>query len=244
MIPFRFASAAVHFTRFGRPGTSLCGGAGAVAGAARSGRSVYLSGVSRLGRMALAAGVRDRLQTRVLLGCTGESIWEWDREVEEGPAVSLWLARLDGVQLVPMHSATGAHSGRCQYHRMARSTGGRLAGAGHDAGRGRSLFVSCRPDGGAVERGPAGPSGRGRHGQWCGRAGRMPIAAGSASYRTRRRGRPAQRAGASHDRRVARLSSDRPPLDCDEGRRQPGSGVGGQAGFAAAQDDLRLPGDQ
>lgn len=51
----------------------------------------------------LAARVRQRLGTRVLLGGTGEFVLGVGREVEEGPAVSLWLARLAGVQLVPMH---------------------------------------------------------------------------------------------------------------------------------------------
>jgi small ligand-binding sensory domain FIST len=37
------------------------------------------------------------------LGCTGESIVGGAREIENEPAVSLWLARLPGVSLTPMH---------------------------------------------------------------------------------------------------------------------------------------------
>jgi len=48
------------------------------------------------------ARIRDRLQVRCLLGCTGESIIGTGRECEEEPAVSLWLARLPGVELLPM----------------------------------------------------------------------------------------------------------------------------------------------
>jgi len=44
-----------------------------------------------------------RTQARVLLGCTGESIVGGAREVEDGPAISLWLARLPGVSVEPMH---------------------------------------------------------------------------------------------------------------------------------------------
>lgn len=37
-----------------------------------------------------------------LLGCTGEAIIGGSQEIEAGPAISLWLARLPGVTLVPM----------------------------------------------------------------------------------------------------------------------------------------------
>ena len=51
----------------------------------------------------LAARVCNRLGTDVLLGGTGEAIVGTGREVEEMPAVSLWLAHMDGVRLIPMH---------------------------------------------------------------------------------------------------------------------------------------------
>src|SRR5262245_61261761 len=53
---------------------------------------------------ALAAGVRERLAPRCLLGCPGESIVGNGREVEDGPALSLWLARwAKKVELTPFH---------------------------------------------------------------------------------------------------------------------------------------------
>lgn len=51
----------------------------------------------------LAARVSARLNTDLLLGGTGESIVGTGREIEGQPAVSLWLARMEGVRLVPMH---------------------------------------------------------------------------------------------------------------------------------------------
>ena len=51
----------------------------------------------------LAARACELLGTTNVLGCTGESIVGSGREVEEGPALSLWLARWPGVQLTPMH---------------------------------------------------------------------------------------------------------------------------------------------
>ncbi len=50
----------------------------------------------------VAADIRRQTGTRVLVGCTGESIVGEDREVEGAPALSLWLASLPGVRLVPM----------------------------------------------------------------------------------------------------------------------------------------------
>src|SRR5947209_4192644 len=38
-------------------------------------------------------GVQQRLAPRCLLGCVAESVVGDDREVEQGPALSLWLAR-------------------------------------------------------------------------------------------------------------------------------------------------------
>lgn len=51
---------------------------------------------------AIADCVRSRGIARHVLGATGESIIGEDREVEEGPAVSLWAIRLPGATLTPM----------------------------------------------------------------------------------------------------------------------------------------------
>lgn len=53
------------------------------------------------GRM--AAGLHTRLGAKTLLGCTGEAIVGGDHEIEEEPAISLWLASLPGCQVQPMH---------------------------------------------------------------------------------------------------------------------------------------------
>ena len=51
----------------------------------------------------LAGEIARRTQARTLLGCTGEAIVGGAREIEDGPAVALWLARLPGVTIEPMH---------------------------------------------------------------------------------------------------------------------------------------------
>jgi small ligand-binding sensory domain FIST len=43
------------------------------------------------------------LGTQNVIGCTGEAIVGGNREVEEGPAIALWLAQLPGVRIMPMH---------------------------------------------------------------------------------------------------------------------------------------------
>jgi small ligand-binding sensory domain FIST len=54
----------------------------------------------------LAAAARQQLGARCLLGCVGESIIGNDREIEDEPAVSLWLARWTGaVEQTPFHLA-------------------------------------------------------------------------------------------------------------------------------------------
>ncbi len=52
---------------------------------------------------AVARQLGDLLGPTVLIGGTGESIVGTGREVEQQPAVALWLARMDGVDVVPMH---------------------------------------------------------------------------------------------------------------------------------------------
>ena len=53
----------------------------------------------------IAAEANRLLGTSNLLGCTGEAIVGTAREVEEEPALSLWLARWPGVRITPMHLA-------------------------------------------------------------------------------------------------------------------------------------------
>jgi small ligand-binding sensory domain FIST len=51
----------------------------------------------------LAADACDALGTENLLGCTGESIVGTGREVEDDPAISLWLAQWSGVKTARFH---------------------------------------------------------------------------------------------------------------------------------------------
>lgn len=52
----------------------------------------------------IASTLTERLKPRCLIGCNGESIAGNDREVESGPALSLWLARWSSqVALEPFH---------------------------------------------------------------------------------------------------------------------------------------------
>lgn len=51
----------------------------------------------------IAGQVCDRLGTENLIGCTAESVAGTGREVEGETALSLWLARLPGAQVLPMH---------------------------------------------------------------------------------------------------------------------------------------------
>jgi small ligand-binding sensory domain FIST len=59
----------------------------------------HLGAAELLGRT-----VRERLAPRRLLGCVGEAVIGTGREVEQGPALSLWLGRWAGpVTLEPFH---------------------------------------------------------------------------------------------------------------------------------------------
>src|SRR5581483_8092905 len=54
----------------------------------------------------LADGLRAQLGARWLLGCPGETIVGGDREVEQAPALALWLARWPApVEITPFHLA-------------------------------------------------------------------------------------------------------------------------------------------
>jgi small ligand-binding sensory domain FIST len=49
----------------------------------------------------IAATLQERLAPRALLGCVGEAVIGNDQEVEEQPAVSLWLGKWAGVEIEP-----------------------------------------------------------------------------------------------------------------------------------------------
>ncbi|QDU61596.1 FIST N domain protein [Planctomycetes bacterium Pan216] len=51
----------------------------------------------------LSKEIRQRTSARVVIGCTGEAIIGEGKEVEQQPAISLWLASLPGMTVDPMH---------------------------------------------------------------------------------------------------------------------------------------------
>lgn len=51
----------------------------------------------------LASEIGQRSGARHLLGCIGESIVGGPHEIEEAPAIALWMARLPGASIQPMH---------------------------------------------------------------------------------------------------------------------------------------------
>ncbi|MFP6764116.1 MAG: FIST N-terminal domain-containing protein [Planctomycetaceae bacterium] len=51
----------------------------------------------------LAESIQRRIGTEVLLGCAGETVAGNEREIEAGPALSLWSAVLPGARLEPFH---------------------------------------------------------------------------------------------------------------------------------------------
>jgi small ligand-binding sensory domain FIST len=65
----------------------------------------------------LAQLVTERLDTELLLGCSGEGVIAAGREVEAGPALAVWAARLPAMSLLPLE---------LEYHRTAE--GGAIVG--------------------------------------------------------------------------------------------------------------------
>ena len=84
----------------------------------------------------LAERACQRLGTDMLLGTTGESIAGTGQEIEGQPAVSLWLAHMEGVQPGPDALAAGTHSGWCEHRGLAGRFGRGLAQSCDDADAG------------------------------------------------------------------------------------------------------------
>lgn len=53
---------------------------------------------------AILAAVRDGLDPRHLVGCTGEAVIGTAREVEDEPAIAVWAARLPGARITPIRA--------------------------------------------------------------------------------------------------------------------------------------------
>lgn len=64
---------------------------------------VFVSADHGTGDVDVAAELHRRLENAQLLGCSGESIVATGQEIEGSSAISLWLAKLPGVSLTPMH---------------------------------------------------------------------------------------------------------------------------------------------
>lgn len=55
----------------------------------------------------MAAAVRELLAPRYLIGCIAQGVVGGERELEEGPAVSVWAASLPGASITPFHLDAG-----------------------------------------------------------------------------------------------------------------------------------------
>src|SRR5437867_912691 len=65
---------------------------------------IFLSPHHAPGAEGIAAAAKERLGARCLIGCTGEAIVGNDREMEQRPALCLWLAKWNSaVELQPFH---------------------------------------------------------------------------------------------------------------------------------------------
>ncbi len=63
---------------------------------------VFFSGDHHQDAESISRELSDRLECKNLLGCNGESIVGGAEEVEQLPAISLWLAWFQGVEITPM----------------------------------------------------------------------------------------------------------------------------------------------
>ena len=99
----RFAATLSTLPDARQAANEVCAAAGEKLAAPVSLAIVFVSSHHAAELEAIAGEIRQRLSPGCLLGCTGESIVGVAREVEDEPAVSLWLASLPGVSLEPMH---------------------------------------------------------------------------------------------------------------------------------------------
>jgi small ligand-binding sensory domain FIST len=99
----RFASALSTHSDTGEAVAEVCQRANEQLGAVADLAMLFVSQHHGPDFERIAAAVCQRLGSESLLGCTGESIVGVGREVEAAPAMSLWLARLPGVTIAPMH---------------------------------------------------------------------------------------------------------------------------------------------
>ena len=93
---------------------------------------IFVSHHHRESFSTLAAQIQSRLRTRFVIGCAGEFIAGGDREIEDGPALSVWSAVLPGADSIDAQiSANVQHPGK------------KPALAGVVAGKGVPDFDQC-----------------------------------------------------------------------------------------------------
>src|SRR5205814_8978036 len=99
-----FAAALSTLAETERAAEEVCGLAGPAVGGSPDLALRFFSAPHRGAARQLARSLQRRLAPRCLLGCVAEAVVGNDREVEAGPALSLWLARWAGpVALTPFH---------------------------------------------------------------------------------------------------------------------------------------------
>jgi small ligand-binding sensory domain FIST len=99
-----FAAALSQSAGFREAVTEVCDRAGAELGAAPDLAVVFFSTHHAEHASEIAAVLQQRLTPKATLGCVAESVIGRDREVEQQPALSLWLAKWRGpVALQPFH---------------------------------------------------------------------------------------------------------------------------------------------
>lgn len=64
---------------------------------------VFISPHHRKASPDISASLKEMLGSKILLGCTGEGIIGTSVEIEQQPAISLWVADLPDVTLIPFH---------------------------------------------------------------------------------------------------------------------------------------------
>ncbi len=68
---------------------------------------VFVSHAHADGFDELPAMVRSESESQVLIGCAAETVVGGGEEIEDGPALSLWSAKLPGAELIPFHIQFG-----------------------------------------------------------------------------------------------------------------------------------------
>lgn len=99
----RFAAALSTLPNARQAAAEACQKAGQSLAAPASLAIVFVSPHHAAELEAVGAEIRKQLAPGCLLGCTGESIVGNALEIEEAPAVALWLAALPEVSIAPMH---------------------------------------------------------------------------------------------------------------------------------------------